>query len=264
LGGELPIKTILPVPQPVFNRLLELLPEPRQKRRGRKRCPQEALLKGILLVLKQGISWNDLCLEEASGVSCWRYCQELQRRGCFHLIFETISKATLDTTECSIDTTSITSFRFKAETGWDGKHQKIATKVSLITEKNGLPVDIEVGKGSKHDLRFCPKHRENTRGRRIEWMNADKGYTSVELRRELRRSGTYLNMEMRVGDYVRKKGPKFRFDEEKYKQRFELEKLNGWIKSFRSLRLRRSYKVAMFKAFVFLALIVILLRNVEF
>jgi len=140
----------------------------------------------------------------------------------------------------------------------------MATKVSLITEENGLPLDVEFGKGSRHDLKFVEKHRVNLRGRRIKTLNADKGYTSIELRRNLRRSGIHINMETRVKDYRHKRGPMFKFDEEKYKGRFSVERLNGWLKGFRSLRLRRSFKIGMFKALVYLALIVILLRNIEF
>jgi transposase len=66
---------------------------------------------------------------------------------------------------------------------------------------------------------------------------------------------------MKRGDYTRKRGPKFRFSEEKYKVRFKVERTFAWMESFRQLRLRRDYLPAMFKASVYLALIVILLRN---
>ena len=118
-----------------------------------------------------------------------------------------------------------------------------------------------MGKGSKHDLTFVPNHIEKTAGRRKGTLNLDKGYTSAPLRRDLRRKGTRVNMQMREGDYIRKRGPKFRFDEEKYKVRFEVERTNGWLKNFRGLRLRRERHAAMFRAFIYLALIIILLRN---
>ena len=71
-------------------------------------------------------------------------------------------------------------------------------------------------------------------------------------------------MQIRRGNYTHKRGPKFGFDEEKYKVRFKMERLFGWLKSFRGVRIRRNYKIAMFKGLVYLALIVILLRNIEF
>ncbi len=42
--------------------------------------------------------------------------------------------------------------------------------------------------------------------------------------------------------------------------RFLVERTNAWLKAFRRIRIRREYKPAMFKAFVYLALIIILVR----
>jgi len=68
-------------------------------------------------------------------------------------------------------------------------------------------------------------------------------------------------MQTRSEDYTRKRGPKFRFDEVKYKVRFQVEITFAWMENFWRVRLRREYKAAMFKAFVYLALIIALIRN---
>ena len=62
-------------------------------------------------------------------------------------------------------------------------------------------------------------------------LHLDKIYASVELRRTMRQKGTHINMETRSRDYIRKRGPKFRFDAEKYKTRFLVERLNAWLKT---------------------------------
>ena len=77
----------------------------------------------------------------------------------------------------------------------------------------------------------------------------------------MRNKGIRVNMETRKKDYTAKRGPKFRFDKEKYKVRFQIERLNGWLKSFKRLRTRVEFSIASFKAFVYLALIVVLIRN---
>ena len=115
-----------------------------------------------------------------------------------------------------------------------------------------------------HDLHFVPKHVKNTAGIRKNILNLDKGYTSKDLRRNLRNKGIKVNMETRAKDYTAKRGPKFTFDAEKYKVRFQIERLNGWIKSFKRLRTRVEFSVSSFKAFVYLALIVVLARNYAF
>ena len=245
----------------VFNYLLGVLPDPKQLKRGRKRVKKKALLSGILQVLRLGIPWYQIFDCGCSYSSSYRYFKEIQRRGEFHLVQEGLSRIKTDVTECASDTTTVTSFGFSDMTGWDGKHKKIGTKVSLISDIKGLPADIVVGKGNVHDLHFVAKHIKNTSGTRKKVLNLDKGYTSKDLRRNLRNKGIKVNMETRKNDYTAKRGPKFRFDTQKYKVRFKIERLNGWLKSFKRLRTRVEFSIASFKAFVYLALIVVLVRN---
>jgi transposase len=248
------------VNQDVWGQLLLFLPNPKQKKLGRKRKPKEALINGILQVLVNGVKWENIAECGASGSSCWRYFQELQRRGQLKLICVVLMRAGTDITESAIDTTTVTSFRFMNMTGWDGKHKKIGTKVSLLTDKYGYPADVDFGKGSMDDREFVDGHIKKTKGKCKKILNLDKGYTSADKRRQLRKKGIWVNMEMKRGDYIRKKGPKFAFNKEKYKVRFLVERTNAWLKGFRRLRIRRERHAAMFKAFVYLAIIIILLR----
>ena len=249
------------IPLTQFTKLCTLLPTPRQKKRGRKRLSQGSLLNGILQVLVNDVAWERIADCGASPTSCWRYFRELQRRNKLHLIFNALSNQLTDITMCSSDTTTTTSFNFKQMTGWDGKHKKIGTKISLLTDMTGLPAAVTFAKGNTADVRLLPVHLKQTTGRRKKIINLDKGYTSIEMRRSLRQSGTYVNMETRTGDYRHKRGPHFKLKEQEYKTRFNIERTNGWIKSFRHIRTRRDYLPAMFKAFVYLALIIILIRQ---
>lgn len=244
----------------VFNKLVQLLPTSKQKKEGRRRVIKEALLNGILQVLVNGVAWNKIAACGCSYASCWRYFHELQRRGKLKLIYEALAAENTNISEGAIDTTTATSFRFERMTGWDGHHKKIGTKVSIFSDRKGLPADVLFGSGDTPDPVFLPEHRRNVIGRRCRILNLDKLYVSVNLRREMRNHGTKINMQMKTNDYQRKRGPKFSFDELKYQVRFLIERLNGWLKNFRSVRIRRSYHPAMFKAFVYLALIIILIR----
>lgn len=244
----------------VFRELLRRLPTPKQKIRGRKRVAKVALLCGILQVLVNGVAWGKIADCGCGYTSCWRYFQEIQRRGKLKLIYEELAREKTDVAEGAIDTTTATSFRFQRMTGWDGKHKKIGTKISIFSDKNGQPADVSFGKGSKHDTRFLPDHMKKTALRRKRIINLDKGYTSLDFRREMRCKGTKINIQTRIGDYIAKRGPKFRFDELRYKTRFLVEKLVGWLKNFWRIRIRRDRLPAMYKAFVYLGLIIILLR----
>jgi len=256
------MKNILPDYQ--FNVLCNLFPTPKQKSTGRPRVNKDLLVKGILTVLKYDIPWSQLNLEGVSGTTCWRYFNEIQRRGKLKLIQQTLSKSKLTLSSCSIDSSTATSFSFNSSTGWDGKHRKVGTKISILSDVNGLPFDIVFGKGNKSDLSFVNEHIENTSGVRKQVLNMDKGYTSIDLRRELRTKGIKVNMETKKNDYHHKKGPKFKVNYEEYSARFLLERTFGWLKAFKRIRTRKDRKIAMFKAFTYLAVIIVLIRNIEF
>lgn len=245
----------------VFEELLMVLPTPRQKQYGRKRVSKQSVLIGILQVLVIGVAWRKIAECGASPVSCWRYLKEIQRRGKLKLIYEILARGNTNISEGSIDTTTATSFRFKRMAGWDGKHKKIGTKISLFADKEGLPADVSFGRGNHHDGTFLPSHMKKTAGRRKRMLNLDKIYASLEMRRAMRVAGTQINMETRRGDYTRKRGPKFKFDKEKYKTRFLIERLNAWLKNFWRIRIRQDRLPAVYKGFVYLGLIIILLRQ---
>ena len=142
----------------VLKKLIEILPSPRQKRFGRKRCQKEALIGGVLQVLVNGCAWRKIAQCGCSYVSSFRYFQELQRRGKLKLIHQEISKEKTDISEGSVDTTTVSSFEFRYQTGWDGHNKKVGTKVSVFTDKKGLPADVGFDKGSKDDKDIFPQH----------------------------------------------------------------------------------------------------------
>lgn len=249
------------LPKSQFQRLCQLLPTPRQKQRGRRRVSKEAVVTGILQVLINGMAWEKIADCGASGVSCWRYLAELQRRGKLKLIYHTLAREHVDITDGVIDTTTIDSFEFRYGAGFDGWNHTMGVKVSLFTGKDGLPADVAFGKGNLDDKRLIPQHLANTSGMRKKQVTLDKKYMSMQLRRDLRKKKIRVNMKWREQDFRRKRGPKFKLDENAYARRFEVERINSWVKGFRSIRLRRSYHPAMFKALVYVALIIILIRH---
>lgn len=249
------------LPKSQFQQLLQLLPTPRQHKRGREHTTKEALLTGILQVLVNGCSWKNIAESGCSYASCYRYLQELQRRGELKLVLQRLVQEKADITVGSIDTTQVISFAFTNMTAWNGQHKQIGTKISLFVGKDGLPADVQFGKGNKNDKDFVLDHLKNVAGKRKRILNLDMSYMSLALRRAMRQKGIRINMKVREQDYRRKRGRKFKFDEPIYNLRMEVERTNSWVKAFRALRLRRSPHPAMFKAFVYLALIIVLIRK---
>lgn len=241
--------------------LIKLLPSPKQRKMGRPRAKKNSLINGILQVLVNGVAWKKMASCGCSYASCFRYFKQLQRRGKLKIIYQKLAEDKTDLKIGSIDTTVIPSFEFKSMTGWNTKHHVSGTKVSLYTDMRGLPADCSFGKGSTNDKDFILHHISYTNGSGRRVLNLDMGYMSLSLRRELRNVGIRVNMKAREQDFKRKRGPKFKFDEKIYRLRFFIERTNGWIKNFKRLRLRREYLIANFKAFVYLALIIILIRS---
>lgn len=248
------------VPELVWKALIQKLPTPRQKRFGRKRAKKENLLNGVLQVLINGVAWGKIADCGCSYVSCFRYFRKLQQKGTLKLIYQALAKIKTNLKVGSIDTTTVPSFEFKACTGFNGNKKILGTKISLYADINGLPADVEFDKGSVNDKTFVLTHLSNTFGKGRRILNLDMSYMSLSLRRALRNIGIRVNMKVREQDFRRKRGPKFMFDQKQYNLRFLVERLNGWIKNFRRLRLRREYHIASFKALVYLALIIILIR----
>jgi len=253
------ITLIMPTSQ--FRQLLRLLPSPKQKKLGRKRCKKRSMITGILQVLRLGTRWQDIHNCGCSYSSCYRYFKELQRRGEFKLLFKALSHQKTDPTECASDTDTIWSQRFKSQVGWSGRHRLNGTKISLLSDKRGLPSDIIIESAKTHDGSFVDQHIENTQGRRKRVINLDKIYASLERRRNYRQKGIQVNMETRANDYKHKKGPKFKLNKERYKVRFLIERLFAWFENFKRLRYRVDCHISSFRAFVYLAAIIILIRN---
>ena len=244
--------------------LVSLLPNPKQKEKGRPRCNKKDLVEGILLHLMYSVPWNNIQMNKASGSSCYRYYREIQRRGLFKNIFKNLINGKLDMSNIAVDSSTITSFRYKSEVGFDGKHKKNGTKLSLITDAYGIPIELVTGKGNTHDLKLLAKNIQNTTLQRDSVINLDKGYTSVELRRQMRGKRVRVNMETKKGDYTRKRGRKFKVDYDKYKVRFKVEKVFGWLKSFKSIRTRKTINIGNFRGLIYLAIIIVVIRLLDF
>ena len=262
LTEKLPMYDITKLlPQSQLKELLTLLPSPTNKRFGRPRCKQKYLLTGIIQVLVLGIGWNQIFNCGCSSSSCYRYFKELQRRSIYKQLFKKLSKTKTNITECASDTDTIKSYRFKAQVGWDGRHQVNGTKISLLSDIDGLPADTIIETAKTFDGNFIDRHMENTRRRRKKILNLDKIYVSLKRRREYRNKGTYVNMQTRSKDYIHKRGPKFQVKEEKYQVRFKIERTFAWVENFKRVKYRVDRYISSYRAFVYLALIIILIRN---
>jgi len=139
----------------------------------------------------------------------------------------------------------------------------------VYVDGNGIPLSSVVESAQKSEVKLAletisgvsvegrPLHLR----KKADILVADKGYDAQWLRDELQERNIKSKIPKR-----KKKGEK---DEphynqtiaEYYRTRWIVERTISWLKSFWRIRIRREYKPAMFKAFVYLGLIIILLRQ---
>ena len=118
--------------------------------------------------------------------------------------------------------------------------------------------------GNRHDSPFATPTIKRLRvGSRTRpgIILGDKGFDSVAFRRTLRKRGIKTNIPEREFQTRRKRGRPPTYDRELGKQRYVVERSNGWLKSFRRVHFRYDYTIASFRAFVLLACLVVCVRR---
>jgi len=150
--------------------------------------------------------------------------------------------------------------------GYDSQHHRYGTNISLLTERNGLPLTNMTFKGNRNDIVVAEPTMQKLRvgaKRRVLELNADKGYDSQAFRRHLRKRGTGTNIPERKAKHRRKRGPKPHMNKAHFKFRAFVERTNAWLKSYRKLRYRYERKRGMFQAVVDFCCLLICLRRVR-
>jgi transposase len=163
----------------------------------------------------------------------------------------------------NLDGTLVQSPSFKQCTGYSGKHHRTGTSVSVLTEKDGLPLADSMAKGNRNDITAAERTVNKLRvgiKRRLNELNADKGYDSRAFRRNLLKRGTTSNIPERQRKSRRRQhGPHAHMDKGQFKFRTFVERTIAWLKSYHRLRYRYERKKCMFQVMVDLACLLICL-----
>lgn len=243
--------------------LAKELPSPKANT-GRPSYSNRELLPGILKVLRSGMRWRDLDdTRFASNVTHWRRLRfwgiKFGLKNTWEIILKKLNNfKLLDLNIASIDGSLVQSFNFSDTTGYSGKYKKSGTKLSLITDFLGIPLNVVFASGEKHDSPFAiPTILNNSVGK-PGIILADKGYDSDKLRLTLNNFGINSNIAVRDSGSRKKT---INYNIPLGKMRFKVERTNAWIKNFRRLRFRFDCTLASFQALTYLGLIVICLRK---
>jgi transposase len=184
---------------------------------------------------------------------------KLGLKNIWNLILQKLHKSSLlDLNIASIDGSLVPSFNFLDTTGYSGKYKKTGTKISLLVDFLGTPLNVVFASGNRHDAPFAIATIVNNCLGKPKTILADKGYDSNKLRAFLTRAGIHPNISPRD---IKNRKVEPDYDKTLGKMRFKVERTNAWIKSFRRLHFRFDYTLASFQAWTYLAMIVICLRK---
>jgi transposase len=118
------------------------------------------------------------------------------------------------------------------------------SKISLVVDEAGLPVDLRLDSANRHDLYACGKLVEKCP--KGSFIVADRGYDASWFRRKLWKKG----LKPRIPK--RKKNNK-KYDPIARLGRWRVERCFAWLGRFRKLEIRYEYYATHYKAFCYLA-----------
>jgi transposase len=256
----------------------EIIPHLSVARRGfkTKSCLIETV-NSILYKLKTGIQWEFLPVHSLfskvvpSYKTVFGHFRKWCKNGDWHDSWIQIlsgHKADLDMSSADIDGSHTPALKGREEVAYRGRKRKKTTNSLYLTDRQGLPLAVSNPvAGNHHDLYniedlpdelFQTLTRANIKLDGL-FINADAGFDSKEFRETCLKNGIFANVDFnsRNGDI---NGDKL-LDELLYKERYSIERTNVWLDSFRTLLNRFDTSVSSWKAFNYIAFMVILLKK---
>ncbi|HET6143537.1 MAG TPA: IS5 family transposase [Candidatus Acidoferrales bacterium] len=241
-----------------------LAPKRRSDGRGRPWRDTQAVLNGVLWVLRTGAPWHDLPDRYPPYQTCHRRFQQWQRDGTLdrllHALAEDLrTRGKLDLSETFIDA-SFSSAKKGAPAVGPTRRGK-GSKIMAIADRHGLPVACCVTSASPHESKLV----EATIAQRFtrakpKRMIGDRAYDSDPLDQRLRQKhGIRLIAPHKYNR--RRKNTQDGRELRRYCRRWKIERLFAWLHNFRRLVSRWEYHEANFLGMLQLGCLIILLRH---
>lgn len=175
----------------------------------------------------------------------------------------------LDLSTSSIDGSHTRALRGGEEVEFQTRKMSKTTNALYLTDNQGIPIAISSPvSGNHHDLYDIDNHLDelfqtlkrakiSTHGL---FINADAGFDSKDFRSKCFEYGmvpnTAINPRNGSNDEI------IIFDEMLYENRYTIERTNAWIDAYRTLLNRFDTTVSSWKAFNYIAFIIIFLKKI--
>ncbi|MEW2163855.1 IS5 family transposase [Streptomyces sp. NPDC007084] len=261
------------VPDDLWDRVAPLLPpRPPRRRRYPGRLPVEdrAALRGIVYVLRKGVSWADVPAERigCSGVTAWRRLRDWTEAGVWPRLHEVLladlrKTGLLDMDDAAVDGSHVRALKRGAHTGPSPVDRaRPGSKHHLITDRHGTPLSVSLTGGNRHDVtQLIPlldaiPHIRGARGRprhRPKRLFGDRGYDYAKYRRLIRARGITPKVARKGTAHGSGLG----------KTRWVVERTFAWLHQFKRLRIRYEVRADLHLGLLQLACSIICLRRLR-
>jgi len=257
----------------------EILPHLSTAKRGFKtKSSLVEIINCILYKLKTGIQWHLLPVgslfsdtELSYKTVHWhfrKWCKLGEWESSWLHILER-NKSALDLSTTSIDGSHTRALRGGEEVCYQARKKSKTTNALYLTDNQGLPLAISSPiAGNHHDLYQIDNHVDELFGTLLKaniatdglFTNADAGFDSDDFRNKCAEYGVITNVatNTRNGSC----NEEMFFDDMLYEQRYIIERTNAWIDSYRSLLNRFDTTISSWKAFNYIAFIIIFLKKI--
>ena len=224
------------------------------------------ILEGILYVLKTGIAWRDSksCVK---WNSLYFHFQRFVKYDIFKHTFLNLRSTLSQKTQFGVKLVDSSFILNKFGKNCIGRNKyfknKNCTKLSFMTDENGIPLSILVKSGNVHDITFVEEHindlvlfDKNSKTKKTTLL-ADKAYESKNLRSTLK----LKNYSTMIPKKINAKTT-YPFDDVLYKKRIKVEHAFQRIKTFRRIANRYDSLITSYLAFVYLASSILIIKNI--
>ncbi|WP_406116344.1 IS5 family transposase [Streptomyces sp. NBC_01014] len=261
------------VPDGLWERVVPLLPvrPPRRHRYpGRLPTDDRAALRGIVYVLRTGVSWRDVPGEQigCSGVTAWRRLWDWTEAGIWPRLHEVLlaelrKGGLLEMDDAAIDGSHVRALKRGDHTGPSPVDRaRPGSKHHIIVDRYGTPLAVSLTGGNRHDVtQLMPllnkiPHIRGLRGRsrhRPRQLFADRGYDYDKYRRLVRARGITPKIARRGAPHGSGLG----------KTRWVVERTFAWLHQFKRLRIRYEIRADLHLGLLQLACSIICLRRLR-
>ena len=233
-----------------FNRIRRHLPP--QKSRGR--VNDLYVLSAIFWVIATGSAWRQIPEFYGKWTTIYSRFRRWSKLGIFEKIFRIFVKRVNKKCYAMIDSTYVKAHRTAASLACSDairnigrSHGGLTTKIHLLCNEYGLPIDFLITGGEVHDVKPAP---ELIKRNKMIGLIADKAYGSSRLRKIL----AILRRKVCIPAKSNAKN-KIPHDQIIYKKRHRIENMFARIKDLKGIALRTNRCSHTFASFVSLALI---------